>query len=555
MPQKEFVPKKYKLHNADKTLTLHSVDAGKQSFEFAFEAVRKNLFRVRFTSQGHPLPPYPNVRDPIKDVLDNKSSFSTADNGSPSATTEVGGVTATVQWDNTPVVSLSWIDSKQVLHRDLPGRSYVADASGVAHYSILDREALHVGLGEKAAPMDLTNRHFILSSSDTFGYDVYRTDPLYKNIPLLIKANSEGVVAIFSTSHGRGTWSVGSELDGLWGAYKVYRQDYGGLEEYFIVGKTLKEVVRTYAELAGFPLLPPRWAYGYISGGYKYTMLDNPIGSQALLDFAAKLKYHGIPCSAHQMSSGYSFSDTVPSVRTVFTWHPKRFPDPKKWTSQMHAAGLRLLSNIKPFVLSSHPDFEKLKNANALFIDPDTGLPGYMDVWSAGGGQGGEGAHIDFSSSVGFKWWFDGVQKLAKAGIDGIWNDNNEYTLPNDDWVLKLDNEGIKLPGRGDAPAVDNSVGIWGRNLHTEFMAKASHDAVVDLRPKLRPFVLTRSATPGTLRYAASSWSGDDVTSWENLKGANALSLNAGVSLLHCYGHDIGGFEGMTIIIINVFFY
>lgn len=34
------------------------------------------------------------------------------------------------------------------------------------------------------------------------------------------------------------------------------------------------------------------------------------------------------------------------------------------------------------------------------------------------------------------------------------------------------------------------------------------------------------------------------MTSWEGMKGANALSLTAGISLMHCYGHDIGGFEG-----------
>jgi alpha-glucosidase (family GH31 glycosyl hydrolase) len=540
MPQKEFVPKKYSLRSAEPALVaLQSVD-GKHSFDFTFEAVRANLFRVRFTSKEHPLPPYPSVRDP-KPTLDNDASFSTADDGE-SATAILGAVTATLQWTSTPVVALSWTASKHILHRDLPGRSYVADSSGVSHYSVLDRAALHVGLGEKPAPMDLTNRHFILSASDTFGYDVYRTDPLYKHIPLLIKATAQGVVGIFSSSHSRGTWSVGSELDGLYGPYKVYRQDYGGLEEYLIVGKTLKDVVRTYAELAGFPLLPPRWAYGYISGGYKYTMIDSPPASEVLLDFAARLKEHGIPCSAHQMSSGYSFSDAVPSLRTVFTWHPKRFADPKKWTAQMHARGLRLLSNIKPFVLSEHPDFGKLKGANALFTDPETGLPGCMDVWSAGGAQGGEGCHIDFSSSYGFQWWYAGVQKLARAGIDGIWNDNNEYTLPNDEWTLKLDNQTVKPAA--DRATGNNSVGLWGRNLHTELMGQASHDALADLRPHLRPFVLTRSATAGTLRYAASSWSGDDVTSWENMKGANALSLNAGLSLLHCYGHDIGGFEG-----------
>jgi len=50
---------------------------------------------------------------------------------------------------------------------------------------------------------------------------------------------------------------------------KVYRQDFGGLAEYLIIGKTLKDVVRTYAELVGFPLLVPRWAFGYLAGGMK----------------------------------------------------------------------------------------------------------------------------------------------------------------------------------------------------------------------------------------------------------------------------------------------
>ncbi|KAK5079468.1 hypothetical protein LTR70_009423 [Exophiala xenobiotica] len=34
------------------------------------------------------------------------------------------------------------------------------------------------------------------------------------------------------------------------------------------------------------------------------------------------------------------------------------------------------------------------------------------------------------------------------------------------------------------------------------------------------------------------------MTSWDSMKGANALSLTAGISLMHQYGHDIGGFEG-----------
>ncbi|KAJ5157399.1 uncharacterized protein N7482_008499 [Penicillium canariense] len=539
MPQKEICPKGYQQvpASAQQDTSVHLRSAsGKTAFDFSFEVVRQNLFRVTFSSAERQIPPYPNVTKPQTDLKNVK--VSAKDEGS-SKTIDVGDVTAKVEWETTPVVSLSWTGSDTPLHRDLPLRSYVADGPGVAHYSVHDRNAIHVGLGEKAAPMDLTGRAFQLSATDCFGYDVYKTDPLYKHIPLLIKATPEGCVALFSTTHGRGSWSVGAEIDGLWGHFKIYRQDYGGLEQYMIVGKTIKDVVRSYAELVGFPLLVPRWAYGYISGGYKYTMLED--ADKALIEFAEKLKGHGIPCSAHQMSSGYSIAAVEPKVRNVFSWNYSRFPNPEEWVAKMHEHGIRLITNIKPFVLASHPDFQRLIDARGLFVDPETNKPGYMRLWSAGGATGGDGCHIDFTSEAAFKWWFDGVKRLKKVGIDGMWNDNNEYTLPSDDWTLALDDAMVNKEAK---KTVENNVGQWGRALHTELMGKSSHDALLDMEPQVRPFVLTRSATPGTMRYSASTWSGDNVTSWENMKGANALSLNAGMSLLQCEGHDIGGFEG-----------
>lgn len=542
MPQKETCPRGYQQvpsdAQQDAAVHLRSSTKGNIPFDFSFEAIRQNLFRVTFSSAEHPIPPFPSVQKPETN-LQNVKVFAESDDYSK--VINIGGVTAKVEWEHTPVVSLSWTGSEKLLHRDLPLRSFVADSTGVASYSVHDRDALHVGLGEKSAPMDLTGRNFQLSATDCFGYDIYNSDPLYKHIPLLIKVSQEGCVALFSTTHGRGSWSVGAEIDGLWGHFKVYRQDYGGLEQYMLVGKTLQDVVRSYAELVGFPLLVPRWAYGYISGGYKYTMLDEPPAHLALLEFAEKLKEHGIPCSAHQMSSGYSIAATEPKVRNVFTWNRSRFPDPEDWIAKMHKHGIRLLTNIKPFLLASHPDFQKLVDVNGFFKDPDTNEPGYMRLWSAGGATGGDGCHIDFTSEAAFTWWYNGVQNLKKVGIDGMWNDNNEYTLPNDDWKMALDDTMVSADAKR---RTENSVGSWGRALHTELMGKSSHDALLDMEPKYRPFVLTRSATAGTMRYAASTWSGDNVTSWESMKGANALSLNAGMSLLQCEGHDIGGFEG-----------
>jgi alpha-glucosidase (family GH31 glycosyl hydrolase) len=94
--------------------------------------------------------------------------------------------------------------------------------------------------------------------------------------------------------------------------------------------------------------------------------------------------------------------------------------------------------------------------------------------------------------------------------------------------------EGHDIGGfEGCGVAKSSSRSAAGQNEGTQLGFHVSQGVVGGFtQPKLRPFVLTRSATAGTLRYAASSWSGDNVTSWENMKGANALSLNAGMSLL-----------------------
>lgn len=534
MPQLEFTPTSYIEQNQGSgsgQLVLKTKN-GETDFDFSFETIRSNTFRATFSSQTHPLPPHPSIERRHPQISPKEVRTSGNDH---SRTFTTGDVTATIEWIETPVISLGWEGSREKLHSDLPHRSYVVDGDGVAHYMRHDRKALHVGLGEAAAPMDLTARSFKIDATDCFGYEVYKTDPMYKHMPLLVKATPQGCVAIVSSSYSRGYWSVGAEIDGLWGHFKVYRQDYGGLEEYLIVGRTLKDVVRSYAELVGFPLLAPRWAYGYLSGGYKYTMGDDPPAYKQLLNFAEKLEEHDIPCSGHQMSSGYSIAESEPKVRNVFTWNKHRFPDVENWTAKYHARGIRLMTNIKPFVLASHPCYQDLVSANGLFTDPRTNETGFVRLWSAGGGESDLGGHIDFTSPGAYQWWRRNVGVLKKQGIDAMWNDNNEYTLPNDMWKMSL---------KGNSTNAPNKVGLWGRAMQTELMAKASYEGLLDAEPNQRPFVLTRSAGIGTLRYCCSSWSGDNMTSWEGMKGANALSLTAGISLMHQYGHDIGGFEG-----------
>lgn len=540
MPQLEHIPQGYQaVSSANQSDYSVRLQSNSGEFTFTFQALKPGLFRTTFSSPKHLLPPHRASPVPSSTLIGSPGNFHSS---STTRTFAVEGVKASVDWTSgIPLVALTLPDHAKPTHSDLPHRSYVADGTGVAHYTRYNYGTLHLGLGEKPAPMDLSNRHFVLSATDCFGYDVYRTDPMYKHIPLLINATPEGCIGIFSTSHARGFYSVGSEMDGMWGRFKVYRQEYGGLEEYLIVGRTLKEVVRIYADLVGYPLLVPRWAFGYLAGGMKYSMLDEPRASEALMEFAAKLKKHDIPCSGFQMSSGYTVAETEPKTRNVFTWNRHRFPDPVGFLDAFHREGIRLIANVKPYVLASHPEYEKLKAAGAFFTDSLTVQSAEARLWSAGGGESGIGGHIDFTSKAGYQWWYEGIKELKRIGIDCIWNDNNEYTIPHDGWQCELTETSLRQDG---AENYGKDVGFWGRSLNTELMGKSSHDATLEAEPTQRPFVLTRSATAGTLRYCASAWSGDNVTSWDGMKGANALSLTAGICLMQCYGHDIGGFEG-----------
>jgi alpha-glucosidase (family GH31 glycosyl hydrolase) len=203
MPQQEFVPKKYTLQpsSSESSASVHlQCSEPQEVVDFTFEALKPGLFKTTFTSPRHPLPPFPSAAKPEPHTSDY--NVISGDDVS-SKTFRSQNIEATVEWTDVPIVSIGFT-GQEPLHTDLPFRSYVLDGTGVAHYTRYHRNNLHIGLGEKAAPMDLSNRHFTLSATDCFGYDVHRTDPMYKHIPLLIRATPNGVIATFSTSHARG---------------------------------------------------------------------------------------------------------------------------------------------------------------------------------------------------------------------------------------------------------------------------------------------------------------------------------------------------------------
>jgi alpha-glucosidase len=72
-------------------------------------------------------------------------------------------------------------------------------------------------------------------------------------------------------------------------------------------------------------------------------------------------------------------------------------------------------------------------------------------------------------------------------------------------------------------------------------MARATYQGLKKYSHPKRPFVITRAAYSGTQRYT-SSWTGDNVATWEHLWIANIQAQRMSMSGFGFVGSDIGGF-------------
>ena len=413
---------------------------------------------------------------------------------------------------------------------DLVHRAYTYDFSGRSIYHYLQRrtDEHYYGFGERSGNLDKQGRRLRMLNVDALGYNAETSDPLYKHIPFYITYIPSLKIAygLFYDNLATTTFDMGQEIDAFWGHYRSYQADDGDLDYTLIYGPSIADVLEKYAKLTGYPNLLPRYAFGYLGSTMKYT--EAPDAQVQLKRFVELCHEHNIPCDLFHLSSGYSTDGT--GRRFVFTWNHNKVPSPTTMVNNFHEAGIRLAPNIKPYLLTDHPAYETVKAAGGFITNPETGEPALCRFWSGGAFESGEGAYIDFSSQAGFDWWKNQAKSaFLDIGIDGLWNDNNEFELWDDAAVCA--GFGQKFP-----------IGL-ARPLQTLLMARSSYQASLEKYPNRRPFILSRSACAGMQRYV-QTWSGDNETSWHSLKYNIPMGLGMSLSGMPHTGHDVGGFYG-----------
>lgn len=155
----------------------------------------------------------------------------------------------------------------------------------------------------------------------------------------------------------------------------------------------------------------------------------------------------------------------------------------------------------------------------------------------AGTARPGECVYPDFTDPRVREWWGGLYAERLAQGFSGVWHDRDEP-------VASAPFGGVALPA--SARYALEGRGGGHREAHNVYglaMARAGYEGLARLRPRERPFLLSRSGWAGMQRYGGA-WSGGAVADWPGLRASLALVLGLGLCGVPYSGPDVGGSGG-----------
>ncbi len=376
-----------------------------------------------------------------------------------------------------------------------------------------DSEAYY-GLGDKPVHVNLKGKRFENWVTDSYAYG-RDSDPIYKSIPFYIGLHHTKSYGIFFDNTFRSFFDFCAERRNI----TSYWAEGGEMNYYFIYGPDMADVVASYTDLTGKPhQLPPLWALGYHQCKWSYYPESNV---KAITNKFRELK---IPCDAIYLDIDY-----MEGFR-CFTWNKEYFPDPKRMVKELLDDGFKTIAIIDPGI-KIDLDYPVFKEA----LDKDYFCKRADGPYMKGKVWPGECYFPDFTDPEVREWWSGLFKELIEdIGVRGVWNDMNEpavmdvpgKTFPDD---VRHNYEGLRCSHRK------------AHNIYGMQMARATYQGLKKFSYPKRPFVITRAAYSGTQRYS-STWTGDNVATWDHLNIANIPAQRSSMSGYSFVGSDIGGF-------------
>ncbi|MFB2921393.1 glycoside hydrolase family 31 protein [Aerosakkonema funiforme] len=425
---------------------------------------------------------------------------------------------------------------------DKNGRPFACDTEmsmgwrmgAVAAWKRIEADEHYYGFGERTGFLDKLSEVKTNWTVDALDYGSL-TDEMYQAIPFFMALRQDEIppssrgglggvsYGLFFNTTFWSQFDIGAEKPGV-----LRMETRGGeLDYYIIYGPEPAQILDTYTQLTGRMPLPPKWSIGYHQCRWSYE------SETVVRELANEFRQRNIPCDVIHLDIDY-----MRGYR-VFTWSPKRFPDPAKLIGDLKQNGFKTVTIIDPGVkyepeADYHVFDEGIKDD--YFVRNADGQLFHGYVWPD------KAVFPDFLRPDVQQWWGDLQKSLTDIGVAGIWNDMNEPAL--DDRPFGDPGNKIWFPldaPQGNSNELTNHLEV--HNLYGLSMAKACFQGLEKHRASERSFVLTRSGFAGIQRWS-SVWMGDNQSLWEHLEMSLPMLCNMGLSGVQFVGCDIGGFAG-----------
>lgn len=384
----------------------------------------------------------------------------------------------------------------------------IVKMSKVSH----DNESYY-GLGDKATHLNLKGKRVENWATDQYAFSKDQ-EPLYKVVPFYIGLHHNKSYGVFFDNTFRSFFDFSHERRNV----TSFWADGGEMNYYFIYGPEMKDVVKTYTHLTGKPELPPLWTLGYHQCKWSYYP------ESKVKEITSNFRKHRIPCDAIYLDIDY-----MEGFR-CFTWSKDYFPEPKRMVEELAKDGFKTVVIIDPGIKIDN-DYWVYKEAleNEYFCKRADGPYMKGKVWP------GDCNFPDYTNPKVREWWAGLFKELiSEIGVKGVWNDMNEPA------VMEVPTKTFPLDVRHDYDGHPCSH-RKAHNVYGTQMARATYEGVKKYAYPKRPFIITRSAYSGAQRFT-SSWTGDNVATWEHLWISNIQMQRMSLSGMGFTGCDIGGF-------------
>lgn len=391
-----------------------------------------------------------------------------------------------------------------------------------AGWKIIEPEEHFYGFGERTGLLDKRSEIKTNWTVDAVDYNSL-TDEMYQAIPFLMALRPNLAYGILFNTPYWSRFDLGADHPGEWRMETREPQ----LDYYILYGPQPAQILDTYTQLTGRMPLPPKWALGYHQCRWSYDSED------IVRELANEFRSRRIPCDVIHLDIDY-----MRGYR-VFTWSPKRFPNPARLIQDLANNGFKTVTIIDPGVkYEPEADYTVFDEgiSKDYFVRKPNGQLFHGYVWPD------KAVFPDFLRPEVRHWWGECHHSLTEIGVAGIWNDMNEPSLS--DRPFGDNGQKIWFPlDSHQGPANELATHAETHNLYGQLMAQACAESLERLRPQQRSFVLTRSGNAGIQRWS-SVWMGDNQSLWEHLELSLPMLCNMGLSGVGFVGCDIGGFAG-----------